>query len=159
MSKRTFAILGGSLVSALCFVQMGQSAAPPGRYVINAGTVVDKRTKLIWEQQSFPSSEGGAPAPMPLALTGAQAYCAVLTLGGLTWRLPTLKELATLVDVSVAPPGPTLDSTAFPTASATFTWSATPSVDTPGNTWGLDFSTATPGNDSPSQLHAYRCVH
>jgi Protein of unknown function (DUF1566) len=150
MSKRTFAILGASLVSALCFVQMGQSAAPPGRYVINAGTVVDKRTKLTWEQM---------PASTPLALTGAQAYCAVLTLGGLAWRLPTLKELATLVDVSVAPPGPTLDSTAFPTASATFTWSATPSVDTPGNTWGLDFSTATPGNDSPSQLHAYRCVH
>lgn len=55
----------------------------------------------------------------------AATACANLSLNGRGWRLPTVKELVTLVDVSVAS-GPTIDSTAFPDTPSGPFWSSTP---------------------------------
>jgi len=85
----TAAALGLSLASA-------NAKAPSGRYVI-AGqnqqqTVYDTKTRLTWER-------GFAT---PLTADAAKERCATLgaTLGGSGWRVPTVKELYTIVDLS-----------------------------------------------------------
>lgn len=85
-----------------------RAAAPAGRYTVNGGTVIDSKTKLTWQQ---------TPASSTMNLASAQAYCASTSvsaaLGGTGWRVPTLKELMTLVDTSVPVPGPVVDLTYF----------------------------------------------
>jgi hypothetical protein len=148
--KRIVPLLRTAAVAAVVLSVDGiaMPAAPPGRYAVSGGTVLDGRTKLTWQQ---------VPNASALAWSDAKNYCGGLTLGGLTWRLPTLKELATLVDVSAASP-PTIDTNVFPNTPVGLTWSLTPSVDTPGSTWGLDFGTGTAAVALPTELHIVRCV-
>jgi len=83
------------------------------------GVVKDNQTGLYWQQ---------ATAPMTYTFDDAVAYCSgnAAALPGAGWRLPAIKELQTLVDDSVAPPGPTIDASAFPATPANVFWSSTP---------------------------------
>jgi hypothetical protein len=62
------------------------------------------------------------------AITNAVGYKAAvnaIALCGYTdWRLPTVDELQSLVDYSVANPGPTIDFTWFPNTGSSLYWSA-----------------------------------
>jgi hypothetical protein len=148
MKKLTRTLAAVSLVCfGLAVERAASPGAPPGHYSVSATTVADTKTKLTWQR---------ATSATALTLPAAQTYCAGLGTG---WRIPTLKELATLVDVTVPAPGPTLDQGAFPSAPAALTWSASPSFDTPGQTWALDFSAGSIGTDLPSQAHWVRCVY
>ena len=94
----------------------GDSHASISGYVDNGdGTVTDTSTGLMW-QQAGPSS----------AMTWEQAlaYCEELNLGGYTdWRLPTKKELRSLVDFSRY--DPSINTTYFPDTVSSFYWSST----------------------------------
>jgi hypothetical protein len=69
------------------------------------GTVSDKVTGLMWEQDFHPS----------VYPTG-EAFCESVTTGGYTdWRLPTIIELISIADFSRDQPS--LDTTVFPLAS------------------------------------------
>ena len=70
------------------------------------GIVWDNVTGLEWQQ---------ATAPGTYTWQQAIDYCHGLNLGGKDdWRLPTIKELSTLVDRSIPAPGPTINTTFFP---------------------------------------------
>jgi hypothetical protein len=85
--------------------------APVGsRYTVSPDQtyVTDNWTKLVWRRKVDAA---------PLTLGAAATTCAVLGFG---WRLPTVKELFSLIDPRLEP---TIDSEAFPdTPSAPF-WS------------------------------------
>ena len=74
------------------------------------GTIKDTVTGLLWQKSTAPGiSEGSS--------TWQQAvdYCDNLTLGGYDdWRLPTIRELSTLIDSGVPVTGPTINVTYFP---------------------------------------------
>jgi hypothetical protein len=112
--------------------------------------VLDKKTKLTW-QQTPPAAVGSQAA--------AKAYCSTLSLGGSGWRLPTVKELLTLVDYSQTV-SPVIDQTAFPGTPSGVFISSTPAVSAPNFGWFVSFS--VPGGagfqGAPSSLQV-RCVH
>lgn len=103
--------------------------APVGRYTVSGGTVYDTKTKLTWQQAvQMPAMYGAA----------GQTYCATVssTLGGSGWRLPTIKELATLVDYSQTT-GTAIDQNYFPNTPADWFWSSTPLAGLSTEVWAL----------------------
>ena len=140
-------------IVALCLLGVNipaAAASPSGRYVTTTGgpvvTVYDTMTKLTW-QQSFYSVANQA---------AGKTYCAgIPTDQQMTWRLPTTKELLTLVDFSSAT-APMIDTSAFPQTPAfpfvtlTVEGGAAPSH-------GVNFGTGTIGNANSGTLYV-RCV-
>ena len=83
------------------------------------GTVTDTTTGLMWQQMWQQTSPN-------IASTWSQAlsYCENLTLGGHTdWRLPTIKELRSLVDYSQG--SPAISLVYFPNTLSDACWSST----------------------------------
>ena len=116
---------------ALVVVALTASAdanAPAGRYTTSSGTVYDTKTKLTWQQ---------AVAPGTYTWAGAKTYCAGLNLGGTGWRLPTAKELQTIVDDSQT--NPAIDTTAFPSTPSNYFWSSSPLAGSSSDAWSVYF--------------------
>lgn len=103
------------LAVASLFIGVAAHASPPaGRYVVNTDVVTDTVTGLTWQR-------GKGPA-WAYTLSTAQGYCSSLVLGGLSgWRLPTIKELQSLMDVRTS----AIDTTAFLNDGNELFWSST----------------------------------
>lgn len=128
----------------------GPSASiPPAHYTIAGGTVTDNFTRLVWQQAANTAGASWA---------GAKTYCAGLTLAGGGWRVPSMKELMTLVDWGAAYPGPTVDATAFPDTPNVEFWSSSHVAGNSPNAWGIFFWDGHSGNDDASNSHPVRCV-
>jgi hypothetical protein len=121
--------------------------APAGRYTTTGGTVYDTKTKLTW-QQAVPSTT--------YTWTGAKAYCAGLNLGGTGWRLPTVKELQTIVDDSRT--SPSIDTAAFPSTPADYFWSSSPLAGSSSGAWGVGFGYGYTSSFVVSDTSLVRCV-
>ena len=99
-------------------VRMHSMTINPHSYTdLGNGIVRDNVTGLEWQQ---------ATAPGTYTWQQAIDYCNNLSLGGKDdWRLPTIKELSTLVDSSIPYPGPTINTSYFPDTVASSYWSST----------------------------------
>jgi hypothetical protein len=98
----------------------------------NSDAVLDKNTGLVWEK---------SPAVTTHTWSDARFQCANKNVGGQKgWRLPSFAELSSLVDPSVAPPGPTLPAGhPFTNVQSAGYWSATASADNPTFAWVVFF--------------------
>jgi formylglycine-generating enzyme required for sulfatase activity len=100
------------------------------------GTIKDNYTGLTWQKNT---------STTPMNWEAALAYAKTVTLGGKSdWRLPNIKELQTLNDVSRVKPS--INKTYFPNiVSATFYWSSTTQYKTPAVAWEMntDFGVVT----------------
>jgi hypothetical protein len=77
-------------------------------------------------------------------------------LGG-GYRLPTVKELLTIVDFSKS--NPAIDSNAFPNTPAVAFWTATPLAGSPPTSaWFISFDDGYAGNADMGQPNRVRCV-
>ena len=116
-----------------------------------AGVVRDGVTGLSWQAE---------PAPSRMSLADARTYCAGRTgdAGGPTWRLPTKKELESLVVRQGG--GWWLDDARFSVSQVGFHWSSTAVVVTeePASTWGVDFSDGRSTWMPDTLLRSVRCV-
>ena len=94
------------------------------------GTIKDNYTGLTWQKNS---------STTPLNWEAALAYAKTITLGGKSdWRLPNIKELQSLNDVSRIKPS--INKTYFPNiVTSAFYWSSTSQYKTPAIAW--DFNT------------------
>ncbi len=98
------------LATSLCAVRHGEATAPPGRWTPLNGTVFDNETHLTWLAAS-----GGQ-----MHWNAASTYCATLNMKGTGWRLPSAKELQSIIDEKTG-----LDKTVF-SGPAGHYWSITP---------------------------------
>ena len=100
-----------------------------GHLVINGdGTVTDISSGLAWQQETASS----------MTWEEALSYCENLLLGGYDdWRLPTIKELASIVDLEKC--SPAIDTTAFPDTLSSNYWSSTTHAHSTRNPWSIYF--------------------
>jgi len=131
---KTLAEWVGVVAIAHLFLSMPARAdAPAGRYTYIAAsvTVYDTKTKLTWQR---------SVAPGLYSWSAAKTYCAGVgaTLGGTGWRLPTIKELPTLVDFALTT-GARIDPNAFPSTPAAGFWSSSLLASSSASAWFVDF--------------------
>jgi hypothetical protein len=73
-----------------------------------------------------------------------------------SWRLPTHKELYTLVEKACR--NPAINTVWFPATRANFHWSASPLSDDDSFAWGVDFSDGNGGYDAKVGAYSVRLV-
>lgn len=93
-----------------CATTLAWGVVPAGRFTVVGDTVVDNNTHLTWQRTA-------SAVKYPWA--GADSYCN----NGSGWRLPTIRELRSLVDPRL--PDAALDPVAFPNAPFDYYWSST----------------------------------
>lgn len=139
-------------------VQVAQDVAEP-RYLVKGQApqdiVTDQGTRLVWQRR---------PSQQSYTLSEAQAYCKNLDLVGGGWRLPSMKEIQTIVDETRQ--SPAIDQDVFSdlpqgmTAGAAFRTSSL-SAELPDLAWlmgpdgALFYSRIDTGVDAH---HFLRCV-
>ena len=98
----------------------------------NNAAVLDRETGLVWEK---------SPEAVNSTWEFSLIECANKNVGGRKgWRLPSMPELASLIDPSVGPPNPSLPlGHPFATAQATRYWSATKVATFIEDQWYVDF--------------------
>ena len=137
----------------------------PSRFVVlqtyNNEAVLDKETGLVWERApgtSAPATHVSLTAPW----FEAHLQCNQRTWGNRKgWRLPTIQELASLVDVTVPPPGPVLPAGhPFRNVQSNAYWVATPfaAPNVPNEAYALSFADGTIGSGTKDQFVFYWCV-
>jgi formylglycine-generating enzyme required for sulfatase activity len=130
-----------------CVRDAGDAPPAAARYLANAdGTVRDQRTGLTWQRDVD---------PVMRPWEAARAHCAALPLAGGGWRLPSMKELQTLVDDSRAEPS--IDPL-FPDTPLDPFWTASPVVATPGSAWRVSFIHGYTYDASGQYEYYARCV-
>jgi hypothetical protein len=118
----------------------------------NSEAVLDRNTGLVWEK-----------SPNKWAYVDwskAKLQCINKNIGGQKgWRLPAVAELASLLDRSVAAPGPTLPpGHPFVDVYQEAYWSASTFAENPSNAWYVSFYDSKAGNaDKDLEFHAW-CV-
>jgi hypothetical protein len=97
---------------------------PTNRFVVlDGGLVRDTLTSLVWQQQASLTT---------MTWAAAQAHCS------LGFRLPTVKELSSIVDFTGSP---AIDQIAFPNTPQVNFWTSSLSATYSGRAWYVDFDT------------------
>jgi len=128
------------LASGLCLPAVGQAQAqncnsnttpstPDTQFADNAdGTVTDNQTELMWMRCSLGQTLGGGTCSgtastfnWQTALIAAESYSFA---GFDDWRLPNVRELASIVEDSCF--SPSINATIFPVTPIAWFWSSTP---------------------------------
>ncbi len=114
------------------------------------GTVSDLNTGLMWQQADSQNSSGRT-------WDSATSYCDSLALAGFTdWRLPTVTELVSLVNVGSY--DPSIDKVFFPQCRSGYYWSGRSIADNPGGAWSVYFYNGSVGASKKSGAYYVRCV-
>jgi hypothetical protein len=133
-------------------VRCVRSSGPGGdgplrRYRPAGGTVLDVGTGLTWQQTADATMRTWAEA---------KAACAALPLAGGGWRLPSMKELQSLIDDNRA--SPAIDPVAFPDTSSDPFWSGTPVAGFPDSAWRVSFMHGYTYDSKDFNPYLVRCV-
>jgi hypothetical protein len=166
MSSRRRRLLRASLAAsaAVVLATLARADAPSDQYgTFNLSTpvIADAKTGLSW--QRYPPTAG-------VSFQGAADYCATLSLYIFAsgWRVPSYKELLTLVDEAphVEYEGTTvvekfIDANAFPGAAVTTSpyWTSSAYPAQAGSAYVVDFHTGVPQAQDTGFSAYVRCVH
>ena len=128
----------------------------------NDGTVEDIKTGLMWKQctEGASGNQCSATAPTTFASTtsilnrldAVNANSAALGLGYADWRIPTVKELASLVDRCTGGT-PAINNSVFPNTQSVSYVSASYNASDNLQFWYVDFSEGTVAVASPANKY------
>ena len=142
----------GALFAVLAPTAMARTMVPEARYTTTANTVFDSKTKLIWQRDR-------ANAQL-YDWSGAKDYCTsaeMATILGGAGRLPTMKELMTIVDYSRF--APAIDPDAFPATPTSPFWSSSLLVFTQSTqAWTVTFLDGRNASSGVTSRLSVRCV-
>jgi hypothetical protein len=111
------------------------------------GTVTDNNIGLIWQQ-----SDNGTT----MTWTNAMSYCSNLTLAGYSdWRLPTIRELALIIDHGNH--NPAIDTTVF-SCRSNYYWSSTSYAPNNSDAWYVYFDDGYSNWSNKTNSAYVRCV-
>jgi len=117
--------------------------------LLDGAAVTDVQTGFIWEQ---------SPDFFYGAWTEAIAHCQAKAVGGQAgWRLPTIKELASLIDSSQKDPA-LPSGHPFGNIKSSVYWSSTPSETDDIVAWHVSFFTGEVVTDQKSQTRRAWCM-
>lgn len=126
------------------------------------GTITDDHTGLMWQKMDDGNSYTWYQASGTYHSTynpAGQNVCGNLNLAGHSdWRLPSPLELATLIDVSVAPDGPTIRQDVFPDSWNVRVWANRQYVTVPEASWLVYFNDGSVGVTNAEYAGHVRCV-
>jgi hypothetical protein len=106
------------------------------RFTFDGSEVIDKRTGLVWARCAVGQSwSGSACTGIATSMDHEAALTHAQRQNG--WRLPHVKELASLADKGCGIPS--IDSPAFPNAPLGNHWSSTSTVGDAGKAWNVGF--------------------
>ncbi len=114
----------------------------------NDGTITDLLTDLIWQQ-----TEPALKMTWEQALVHAED---LISAGKEDWRLPNIKELRSLTDVTLT--NPAVDSTVFPDLQSNDYWSSTTLAGHPDRAWTTNFRFGTVSYQPKTAGLLIRCV-
>ena len=124
-----------------------QAACPTwpsaARFEQHGDEVIDMRTGLVWQRCSAGQSWSGSTCA---GTASTYSHTEALGLAGQAnpsnnpagWRLPSVKELASLADLGCEKPA--IDATVFPATPSSDNWSSTPNVSRSNVAWTVAFS-------------------
>jgi hypothetical protein len=137
----------GTILTVILFIFGTTATGWCGNFKDNGdGTVTDVATGLTWQQAD-------AKKNWEAAIT----YCEELKHANhQDWRLPNIKELRTIIDMTKT--NLTIDSIAFPGAKASLYWSSTTFESNPRNAMVYDFSNANTHSEEKVFTNYVRCV-
>jgi len=111
--------------------------------------VTDKVTGLLWQDNAEAKT-------VPKNWEDAKLYCAELTLGSHgDWRLPTRKELGTLIDYGRV--SPAIDPV-FDNVASNLYWSSTTVAGGSSFAWFVNFYSGYPNSRTKTNSYYVRCV-
>ncbi len=110
--------------------------------------ILDEDFDIVWQEKDKQTRE------LKLDYTEAAAYCEALDLHGLSWRLPTLEELFSLVEYRFI--RPTLNKTFFTHTMQRYYWSAT--QHSKKQAYVVGFKLGSVATSSQSNRSYLRCV-
>ncbi|MBI4847020.1 MAG: DUF1566 domain-containing protein [Nitrospirae bacterium] len=137
------------------------------------GTLTDNNTGLMWQRCSIGQNNDEACSGTAATYNwyrasgtynasynpSSQDVCGSLGLGGYSdWRLPSKKELITIVDYSIPYPGPTINTAYFPNTKSSYYWSSTTYAYDPGSAWYVVFGVGYVDDDGKGSYVYVRCV-
>jgi len=125
-----------------------RAAAPAGRYTVTSDIVTDNVTHLVWESAASTTTQ---------TWSDAATYCQGRTTGGLSgWRLPTIRELLSIVDPRAC--SQSIDTTVFPNTPSSAFWSSTLISGDSSYAWGVNFDGGGMGAHNVGGYSYVRCV-
>ncbi|MGA7741873.1 MAG: DUF1566 domain-containing protein [Polyangia bacterium] len=124
----------------------GSRCYPTSRFVVlDGGLAHDTLTNLEWQQEASGTT---------MSWADAQTYCSS---AGAGLRLPTVKELRSIVDYAANTAGSSIDPTAFPNTPSDLFWTSSPSTDASGQWWWVSFSSGESSSNGGGPFWV-RCV-
>ncbi len=117
---------------------------PAPRFTISATEVIDGKTGLTWQR---------GVAPVGKTWADAKAYCPTV---GANFRLPSVKELLTIVDLTKSDPA--IDTAAFPGTPATYFWTSSAVAGSSISAWLVHFNKGDAYDVVVSNTSQVRCV-
>ena len=155
------ALVGSGAFAQICKYDSIPATAPDSRFTNNGdGTVTDKITDLQWQRCSEGQTWDGAACTgnattytwqVALQLADGASYA-----GHSDWRLPNIKELASIVELACYDPA--IDLQPFPGTPSGWYWSSTPDPYSWGHADVVSFYAGDAIDEGKDQLHQVRVV-